>query len=100
MGFTAVMSYELQRAELELAERQFSVKEISRQDYNNALLGVEVSLKESIKFLLYEPQNSPEGRLRQQAMHELKELRQLITQMNLSEPKNVRSAKKKSKRNR
>lgn len=82
---SAVTMYEQQSTEVLLAQKRYSFKEISKDDYVSSLLSAEVMLKQAVKWLLYEPFKSPEGRLAQRAMGELKDLRKLVTQAQSSD---------------
>ncbi|KRT80081.1 hypothetical protein AMK59_7807, partial [Oryctes borbonicus] len=73
--------FQLQSTQLNLANKRYQCKEISAAKYLQALHEVEGNLTEAIKQLLYEPKQSPEGRLTQQAINDLKILRSTIGQM-------------------
>lgn len=82
--FSAITLYELQRAEVQLAQkRYYNEKQISSDEFISNLLSAETTIKEAIKLLLYEPSNSPEGRLTQRAIQELRSLRSKIAQVEL-----------------
>lgn len=72
--------YEQQSTEVLLAQKRHSFKETTKEEYVFSLLEAENMLKQAVKWLLYEPFNSPEGRLAQRAMEELRELRKLVAQ--------------------
>lgn len=96
--------YELQKAEVDLAQKLFANKEIPREDFVKTVLECENKLKSAIKLLLYEPRNSPEGRLAQRAMEELRILRNFATRVEVEhkekqeKPPISISEKKKSKK--
>lgn len=80
--FVAALSlYELQKAQVDLAQKLFANKEIAREEFVKTVLECENKLKNAIKLLLYEPRNSPEGRLAQRAMEELRILRNFATRV-------------------
>jgi hypothetical protein len=83
--------YELHSAVANLAQKSFRDKEISKEEFVKKLLFAENTLKSSIKYLLYEPINSPEGRLAQNALSELKVLR--LTIGNLQKDENTTQKK-------
>lgn len=64
----AMVLYELYTGFVLLSEKR-------RQSRNEYLLQAKNALKKSVQFLLYEPMNSPEGELAQNAIKQLKELR-------------------------
>ncbi|KAJ8959639.1 hypothetical protein NQ318_021826 [Aromia moschata] len=72
---TSITLYELHSATADLAHKQHREKEINEEELVGQLLLAETTLKEAIKHLLYEPTKSPEGRLAQTALSELKMLR-------------------------
>lgn len=74
----AITMYELQSTEIDLAHKEYRDKEISINDLINRLIDAEGTLKTAAKYLLYEPQRSPEGHIAQNALSELKLLRQSI----------------------
>lgn len=61
------------------ANRAYDNGEISPEQLLGVLVEAEDHLKESVSILLYEPNQSPEGRLRAKAMQELKMLRSSIS---------------------
>ncbi|XP_018566140.1 uncharacterized protein LOC108907098 isoform X2 [Anoplophora glabripennis] len=75
----ALTLYELQSALADLAHKQYRDKEITSEELVVKLSSAEGTLKEAIKHLLYEPPKSPEGKIAQRAMSELKMLRSSIT---------------------
>jgi hypothetical protein len=87
----AIAMYELHSAVANLAQKSFRDKEISKEEFVKKLLFAENTLKSSIKYLLYEPINSPEGRLAQNALSELKVLR--LTIGNLQKDENTTQKK-------
>lgn len=64
------------------ANRAYDNGEITPEQLLEILLEAENYLKESVSILLYEPNESPEGRLRAKAMQELKFLRNSINSVN------------------
>lgn len=88
----------MQRAEVQVAQKlYYNEKEMTGDEFVNSLLSAEATIKEAIKLLLYEPSNSPEGRLTQRAMQELRSLRNTIAQVELeisAEPSNKLSDRK------
>ncbi|KAJ8928049.1 hypothetical protein NQ314_019419 [Rhamnusium bicolor] len=101
----AITLHELQSALVDLAHKQYRDKEINAEELIVKLLTAETPLKEAIKHLLYEPSKSPEGRLAQTALSELKVLRMSINDIQRdllsigSEPKNNRKLSNKMKNN-
>lgn len=89
--------YELQAAQVQLAQKLYNGKEISNNVFVEKLLSSESMIKEAIRLLLYEPSNSPEGRLTQRAMQELRSLRNIIAQAELQTPIKVVEDKKNKK---
>lgn len=78
-----------------LAQKQYNFKEITKDEYVSNLLEAEVMLKQAVKWLLYEPLSSPEGRLAQRALQELRDLRKLVAHAQSSNSdKSVKSRKK------
>ncbi|XP_050297845.1 SET domain-containing protein SmydA-8-like isoform X2 [Anthonomus grandis grandis] len=74
----ALTMYELHTALVDIANKRYRDNELNDHELLKELETAERILKESIKFLLYEPPKSPEGRLAQDAMGELKMLRNSI----------------------
>ncbi|KAL1494115.1 hypothetical protein ABEB36_009764 [Hypothenemus hampei] len=74
----ALTMYELQSAIVDISNKQFKDKDINEEELIKELQTAEKILKDSVKFLLYEPKNSPEGRMAQMALNELKLLRHSI----------------------
>ncbi|KAJ8982545.1 hypothetical protein NQ317_005547 [Molorchus minor] len=74
----AITLHEMHSAMVDLSQKQYRDKELNETELIEKLLLAESTLKESIKHLLYEPPKSPEGRLSQMALSELKMLRQSI----------------------
>ena len=70
--------YELQSAIVDISNKQYRDKELTDEGLLSELKAAENILKESVKYLLYEPNQSPEGRLAQMALSELKMLRSSI----------------------
>lgn len=83
----AIGLYELHSAVVSLAERIYKSKETDKEGFMKMLLLAESTLKNSIKSLLYEPVKSPEGRLAQNALSELKMLRATISNFQSEEKK-------------
>ncbi|XP_044759649.1 SET domain-containing protein SmydA-8-like isoform X2 [Coccinella septempunctata] len=71
--------YELHAAKANLAYKDYSENEITSETLLDHLLSAEELLKSSLKHLLYEPRNSPEGFLAQNALGYLKKLRESIS---------------------
>lgn len=67
--------YRLQSSCVDLAHKQYQNRDISIEELIVKLLTAETKLKEAVKYLLHEPMNSPEGRIAQMAMSELKMLK-------------------------
>lgn len=80
--------YEQQSAEVLLAQKKYNFKETNKDEYISSLLNAEIMLKQAVKWLLYEPFNSPEGRLAQRAMEDLRDLRKLIVHAQSNSAKN------------
>ncbi|XP_018322201.1 SET domain-containing protein SmydA-8-like isoform X2 [Agrilus planipennis] len=76
--------YELQSARVLLAEKRVKNKEIDEKAFIEVLKDADSLLKQSIKHLLYEPKCSPEGRLCLECLGELKRIRSLMTELELS----------------
>ncbi|XP_018322202.1 uncharacterized protein LOC108734929 isoform X3 [Agrilus planipennis] len=90
--------YELQSARVLLAEKRVKNKEIDEKAFIEVLKDADSLLKQSIKHLLYEPKCSPEGRLCLECLGELKRIRSLMTELELSPCCNeVKSHRKKDK---
>lgn len=66
--------------QINLANKLYHTKEIPPHTYLDLLDEAEGNLRQAIRFLLYEPKNSPEGRLMQHALNDLKILKSIITQ--------------------
>lgn len=84
------------------ANRAYENKEITAEQLLSILLESEEMLKEALTILLYEPNESPEGRLRAKAMNELKFLRNSIKsvqQIIQNKKQDVDKRKKKNKKN-
>ncbi|KAK9752787.1 SET domain [Popillia japonica] len=73
--------FQLQSTQINLANKQYQYKEIPASTYLETLLLAERNLTEAIKYLVYEPKNSPEGRLTKHALNDLKILKSTIKQM-------------------
>lgn len=67
--------YELQSAIVDISHKQYRAQELDEEGLVVELQTAEKILKDSVKYLLYEPPKSPEGRMAQMALHELKMLR-------------------------
>ncbi|XP_066258410.1 SET domain-containing protein SmydA-8-like [Euwallacea similis] len=74
----ALTMYELQSALADISHKQYRELEISEEELVKELQTAETILKEAVKYLLYEPPKSPEGRMAQMALHELKMLRNSV----------------------
>lgn len=70
--------YELQSAIVDISNKQYRDKEIGDEELISELQTAEKILKDSVKYLLYEPPKSPEGRMAQMGLNELKMLRNSI----------------------
>lgn len=75
---TGIALYETYSPIFQLAKRDFDLEQINVDEFIKRLLKAEVFLKESISMLMYEHFSTPEGKLGQKAIMELKELRELI----------------------
>ena len=64
---------------LMLAEKKYELKEINFLEFVYEMEECEKILKKAIDILIYEPNNSPEGRFLKIAMHELKDLRKNVS---------------------
>lgn len=71
----ALTMYELQSAIVDISHKQYRDQELDEEGLVVELQTAEKILKDSVKYLLYEPPKSPEGRMAQMALHELKMLR-------------------------
>lgn len=67
--------YQLQSAQIDLAHKLHRNGEINLDGLLCKLRQAEGNLKEAVQYLLYEPIKSPEGKIAQMAMSELKMLR-------------------------
>lgn len=90
--------YEQQSTEVLLAQKKYQFKETTKEEYVSSLLDAEIILKQTVRWLLYEPFNSPEGRLAQRALQELRDLRKLIAQAQSTDID--KSGKNKTRKNR
>lgn len=95
--FSAVTMYEQQSTEVLLAQKRYKFKETTKDEYLSSLLEAEITMKQAVKWLLYEPFNSPEGRLAQRALQQLRDLRKLVAQVQSSDAGNDKSGKNKTK---
>lgn len=75
---TGIALYETYSPIFQLAKRDFDLEQINVDEFIKRLLKSEIFLKESISMLMYEHFSTPEGKLGQKAIMELKELRELI----------------------
>lgn len=62
-----------------LANREFDSGEITSEELEKRLEAADATLREAVSMLLYEPANSPEGKLLRLAMDELRSLRENIS---------------------
>lgn len=67
--------YQLQLAQIDLAHKMHSDGEINVTSLVSKLGEAQTILKEAVRYLIYEPIKSPEGKIAQMAMSELKMLR-------------------------
>lgn len=67
--------YQLQTAQIDLAHKMHRNGEINLDGLLCKLRNAEANLKEAVQYLLYEPIKSPEGKIAQMAMSELRMLR-------------------------
>lgn len=67
--------YQLQSAQIDLAHKMYRNGEINLHGLLSKLREAEANLKEAVQYLLYEPIKSPEGRIAQMAMSDLRMLR-------------------------
>lgn len=96
--FSAVAMHQQQSTEVLLAEKRYKFKETTKEEYLTSLLEAEIVLKQAVKWLLYEPFSSPEGRLAQRALQELRDLRKLVVQVQSSDgDKNGKNKKRNRK---
>ncbi|EFA08327.1 hypothetical protein TcasGA2_TC005969 [Tribolium castaneum] len=89
--------YELHSAVVSLAQKCYNNREFGIEEFVKKLLTAENILKNSIKYLLYEPMKSPEGRLAQNTLSELKMLLLSINNIQLGEKKKETRKPKKKK---
>lgn len=68
-------------SQVDFADRKYQLKGISTSEYIQLLVEAEQNLRAAIKCLLYEPKNSPEGRLAQKALTSLKVLKGSIEEI-------------------
>lgn len=73
--------YQLQSTQVALANKRYQCKEITCFTYLPLLIEAQENLTTALKYLLYEPKNSPEGRLAQCALNDLKLLRNTSKQI-------------------
>nr|CAI5827592.1 unnamed protein product [Callosobruchus analis] len=74
----ALTLYHLQSAMIDLAHKQYQDKDINISQLITKLVEAELKLKTALTHLLHEPPKSPEGRICQMALSELKMLRTSI----------------------
>lgn len=67
--------YHLQSAQVDLANKMHRNGDIKMDELLSVLDDAESTLKEAVRYLLYEPIKSPERKIAQMAMSELKILR-------------------------
>lgn len=70
--------HELSSTEISYADYLLNSNKIEEIKYVEMLKSAETSLKKSLEMLMYEPRNSPEGRLMQQCLLEMKTIRRII----------------------
>lgn len=71
----AIAMYELANASAELYRLRFGEKELTEEQLQGYLRQCESMFKESIRMLLYEPPQTPEGELMKSIMGQLKDLK-------------------------
>ena len=76
--FTGILLYELHLPMVILANREYSLQEISLDLLIDKLVEGRNFLKKSLNIMLLEPPTSPEGLLAKEAMRRLKNLNQNI----------------------
>lgn len=81
--FVGITMYELHTPKVMLANREYDSGEITSEELLNRLMDCENLLKDAISMLLYEPSNSPEGKLLRVAIDELRVLRENIQDVRL-----------------
>lgn len=74
----AIAMHELSATKVCYADYLLNNREVDQVKYVDLLKEAEETLEESIKILVYEPHKSPEGRLFQQALFEMKTIKRLI----------------------
>lgn len=98
--FSAMTLYQLQSAQIDLANKMHRNGEIKMDELLSALGDAESTLKEAVRYLLYEPIKSPERKIAQMAMSELKMLRlsmeniSRLTNMGITEKSKVSETSK------
>lgn len=94
-----ITMYELHTPKVMLANREYDSGEITSEELLNRLMECENLLKDAISMLLYEPSNSPEGKLLRVAIDELRVLRENIQDVKmLNEDENTEEGRKGNKR--
>ncbi|KAM7342415.1 SET and MYND domain containing, arthropod-specific, member 6 [Cochliomyia hominivorax] len=85
----AIALYELANASAELYRLRFGEKELNEEELQNYLKKCEAMFKESIRMLLYEPPQTPEGELMKSMMGQLKDLKNDIQMLEKNTEVNV-----------
>ncbi|XP_065369562.1 SET domain-containing protein SmydA-8-like [Calliphora vicina] len=80
----AIALYELANASAELYRLRFGEKELTEEELQRYLRQCEAMFKESIRMLLYEPPQTPEGELMKSMMGQLKDLKNDIQMLEKS----------------
>lgn len=80
----AIALYELANASAELYRLRFGEKELTEEELQSYLKKCESMFKESIRMLLYEPPQTPEGELMKSMMGQLKDLKNDIQMLEKS----------------
>lgn len=93
----AISLYELHSGVVSLAQKIYKSREIDKNEFLKMLFMAEDALKNAVKLLLYEPVKSPEGRLAQNALSELKMLRGIINNLQKENSKQNKKDNKKKK---
>ncbi|KAK9888012.1 hypothetical protein WA026_000296 [Henosepilachna vigintioctopunctata] len=94
-----VIQYELHSTIANLAYKEYSLGEITLETLLQQLFLAEATLKAALKHLIYEPKKSPEGRIVQEALGYLKDLRQSISDIKEQITSRTLCTKTKKKRN-
>lgn len=77
----AITLHELSTTKVAYADYMLNNQKIDGVRYVEIMKGAESYLKECISMLMYEPQKSPEGRLFQETLLEMKSIRKTIQEM-------------------